>query len=121
MRYWLQVVVALVLLGGCATEDQSLERGNPNLTEPKVEAVQVGMQEKDVIAVMGKPDEVVGLEDGMEEWVYRGSQAEWLRPSAFSKKTTTVRAKVLSVLMNSDGMVTHVSYDELQEKTTQPF
>ncbi len=121
MRHLLLLILLAVSIQGCATENQTLYTGNSNLTDANIESLKAGLKEDEVLAIMGAPDETIPFKDGSEEWVYRGSEGESVRPGALSRKSTLVRAKLLSVQFDSNGQVTKVIYDELNETEKKPF
>lgn len=108
----------LLLLGlaGCASGPRTLEAGNPNVTEANVARIQAGMQEAEVLAVLGPADEVKDGPAGAREWLYRSSTGETEKPSTFARRTTKIRAKLLVVTLEPDGRVANVTYDERREK-----
>lgn len=101
---------------GCASGPRTLAAGNPNVTEANVARIQAGMQEAEVLSILGPADEVKARADGAREWLYRSSTGETERPRTFARRTTKIRAKLLVVTLEPDGRVANVTYDERREK-----
>ncbi|GEM_PF-5751332 len=112
---WVILLFPLIL-AGCASGPRTLEAGNPNVTEANVARIQAGMQEAEVLAILGPADEVKAQPDGAREWLYRSSTGETVKSSTFARRTTKIRAKLLVVTLEPDGRVANVTYDERREK-----
>lgn len=105
-----------VLLTGAKTMPQVFETGNSALTDENLNRVKAGMQINDVKAFLGSPEDIIELENGSAEWNYRQTTAEVSKKPIFREEPVKILAKLLTLTVNEDGMITNMVYDEMTEK-----
>lgn len=117
MYKWFYVLMMICVFNGCAVTNEAMSVGNEKMTDENVDLIKTGMTGAEVKAILDGPAEVMTHAGGSQDWIYKSSEGSVVRPGAFSKKTSTVRIKILTVTLNADDKVINVSYDELRSRT----